>query len=62
MNSDFPIRALQPVDPKTVWSAETDPGHSRTPLPKKTAIDVLGYAPANRQDRRKAAKLLRRKG
>lgn len=62
MNSDFPIRALQPVDPKTVWNAETDPHHSRTPVSKEDMRAVLGYTPMNRRDRRKAEKLLRRQG
>lgn len=61
MNSEFQERALQKVDPKTVWSAETDPLHTRTPRPKRSARDVLGHEPLNRHERRKAAKLLRRK-
>lgn len=59
MNREFQDRALQPIDPTTVWNAETDPDHARTPLSKLDAEMVLGYEPANRHDRRKAAKLLR---
>lgn len=59
MNEEFSKRALQPIDPATVWNAETDPNHARTPLPKLDAEMVLGYEPANRHDRRKAAKLLK---
>lgn len=59
MNDEFQKRALLPVDPKAVWSAETDSDHSRTPMAERDA--GLGYVPTNRHDRRKARKLLRRK-
>lgn len=59
MNSEFAKNALQPIDPKTVWSAETDPLHTRTPMSERDA--GLGYIPVNRHDRRKAKKLLRQK-
>lgn len=59
MNSEFAKNALRPVDPETVWSAETDPDHARTAYPEKAATDVLGFVPSNRHERRKAAKLLK---
>jgi hypothetical protein len=58
MQSEFAKNALRSVDPQTVWNAETDPLHSRTPLSERDA--GLGYAPNNRHDRRKAKKLLRK--
>jgi hypothetical protein len=58
MNDEFAKNALRTVDPQTVWSAETDPDHSRTPMSERDA--GLGYVPINRHDRRKAKKLLRK--
>lgn len=57
MNDEFAKRALQPIDPETVWSAETDPDHTRTPMSERDA--GLGVVPSNRHERRKAKKLLR---
>ncbi len=59
MNDEFKDRALQPVDPQTVWDSRTDPMHTRTPMSERDA--GLGYVPVNRHDRRKAKKLLRQK-
>lgn len=57
MNSEFAKRALQPIDPETVWSAETDPDHCRTPMREQDS--GIGVIPSNRHERRKANKLLR---
>lgn len=59
MNDEFAKNAMRPIDPNTVWSAQTDPLHSHTPMSERDA--GLGYSPVNRHDRRKAKKLLRQK-
>lgn len=63
MNDEFQKRAMQPVDSMSIWPNvdlnDTSGVTSNKPLPKLDAEMVLGYAPVNRHDRRKAKKLLK---
>lgn len=67
MNSDFPIRAL--MDEQTPRERLIERERSLaalnkvgTPCSIAAMRDVLGYTPQNRRERRKAEKLLRKKG
>jgi hypothetical protein len=61
MNAEFAENALKPVEPERVWPMY-DLGVSVKKLfDPYAAQSVLGYAPVNRKDRRKAGKLLRSK-
>lgn len=65
MNTDANEKALALQAMRTAkqraqeWSAETDPSHSRTPLPEKALYGP--YPSGNRHERRRAAKLMRTK-
>ncbi len=66
MQSDFSTRA--PMEERSAHDRFIESeralnalNHVGTPIAHATMRDVLGYAPVNRKDRRKAAKLLRGK-
>jgi hypothetical protein len=67
MNSDFPIRALMDEQSARERLLEREQALAAlnrvgTPASVEAMRDVLGYAPQNRRDRRKAEKLLCKKG